>query len=381
MEGVLTACVKAGEPAPCSDPMASRPVATELLAGLFDTVGTYQRDPPEVRADAQPGEPGYCAAFSPASPNRLCALRRAIDRLIQQRDPDGRIVMVGAAEQALPILADILRYANGTHPQLPGEHYETLPVLRQIVRACGDAEFKALGHGLIDALRPPAGLRLLDAATKVLRNPDGQRFLSGLDVNGDVGRTGFATLIGLLAQRIRQPSFTPADLDQVLDDLVYPFIAQAFPDNGLEADLRGLMGEVKLLLDPARDPQVLRPLQSVMGCALDRDPDNILLGSAYDLLFVGQTVALDDLPELARALIALDDDGSLLATADILWGDLMSNQRITEGVADLAYQLFTEENARALNPVLILILDSEIPAEMIGMADMLLSGCGGGGVQ
>ncbi|RMG10943.1 MAG: hypothetical protein D6729_18685 [Deltaproteobacteria bacterium] len=380
VQDALAACTYGGEIVECSDPRADTSPAGALLAGVFEIVGTYAEDPPEWDGAAGPGDPGYCAAAGsvPPRPNRLCDLRRTLDLLIAERTPEGRIRLVAAVDRLGPLYASLLRYADGSHPAFPGEtHYEVLPDLRRVVSRCADDALIELLHGLLVWLAPPRGEEALDAVVRLVQNPDAQRFLTELDVQNDVGRDGFIALVRLAGDLVTSDDFTPDDLAGLMEDLVYPFVRETYPDHDLEGDLRRVMDVVYDLLDPAREPPVLTPLKDVLACALDADPDRRLTGAVYDLLFVARIVGLDELLATLREVLGLDPEGVALRTADTFLLEASAHRDLLDALREVLLVLLQEENARRLNPVAIDILESELPAEVIAILDQLLSGCGG----
>lgn len=379
VEDVLSVCHDGTRVVSCADPRAEPPASGVLLGSFLAAVGDFAADPPEALAGARPGEAGYCAPPGevPAAPNRLCALRRAVDRLVLERTPDGRIVLVEAFEALQPLLASVLRYVDGTLPGATGGgRWDLLPVTRTVVERCNDDPFLDLAQGLLRWLAPPRGKAAFEAFSRLLRNPDAKALLTSIDVKNDVGRGGFLALARTLRDALTSDGFDPAELQSTFEDLVYPFVRDHYPDHGLEADLRGAVDVLVDVLDPQRSPGVLRPLQEVVLCAEAADPDDALLGASYDLLFDAEVVGLDALMDTLSALTDADPDGTVLEAAGLLLRAFAEDRDARVAFSVVFGEVLTEENARKVLPVLVDLLESDVVSEIVVLGDVLLRGCG-----
>jgi hypothetical protein len=380
VEEVLAVCTFGAEVVPCNHPRAEPPAAAVLLAGIFTTLGDFAGDPPEVSGRALPGEPGYCAepGAEPSPPNRLCTVTRSIDRLIAQRTETGAIVLVAAFDHLQPLIADLLRYVDGSlEGYAGGDHYGDLEILRRMVRRCDDEAVVDLLSGVIDFIHPPRGQEILAEVVALLDNPDAEGFLAGLDVDDDVGRAGFKALVRIILDQLQRNEFHPSELDDLLEDLVYPLVRSSFPDNELEGDIRRLMVHVNDALHPDRQPNILAPLRKVVDCATASDPDEVLVGAVYDLFFQADIVGLDELLLTISALLDIDPDGTVLRTADLLIRTLAAQPDVRDAFKDLLRVLLDAPHARIVFPVIIDMLESDVVGEVVALADQLLTGCGG----
>ncbi|MDF1564968.1 MAG: hypothetical protein P1V51_18135 [Deltaproteobacteria bacterium] len=377
IEESLSACTMNGQPASCNDPRAETPAMGVLLAEVFVTLIDFATDPPEIDPDSGPGDPGYCAPSEDglARVNRLCIVRRALDRLILERTETGNLVMQQAFLDLGPLIADIFRYIDGGFPQVSGDRYADLPVLRTVVRRCGGDDFVGVVDAFLAWFDPQNAGAALDAILRLLRNPDAERFLDSIDIQSDVGRDGFVALGRLLLDIIRSGSFDPAELDQMMNDLVYPSVASTYPDNGLEGDLRVAMGVLMDILDPARTPSMVQPMQGLLECHAVADPDDVILGMLYDLSVAANSIGLDELVETLQALLDLDPNGSLMGATREIFGDLAEDQDLRDALARTIDILLMEENARLLNPLVVEVLESPVPAEAVAILDAMLGGC------
>lgn len=373
----LSACTRQGQPVSCNDPAAQAPAMGVLLARFFKTLVEFASDPPELVDGTAPGDPGYCAPSEAEARqvNRLCIVRRALDRLILERTADGRIVLQQAFVDLQPLLADVLRYVDGGFPEVSGDRYGDLPVLRTVARRCGGDDLVDLVDALLAYLTPERAHTALRTLLRLLRNPDAERFLRNLDVEGGIGKDGFVALGRLLLDTVRSDAFDPAQIDQLMEDLVYPSVAQTYPDHDLEGDLRAAVGVLMEMLDPQRSPSIVAPLQGLLTCQADADPDDALLGMVYDLSIAAGSVDLDQLLETLDHLVDLDPEGSLTRAGRRLFADLAADEELRDALARTIDILLREENARRLVPALVEVLDSEVPEEVVAILDAILGGC------
>lgn len=379
----LAACTYGGQVVDCTDPRAAPPPAGILIGGLLHDLGTFTKDPPEVTPGAKPGDPGYCAApgSAPTPPNRLCLVRRALHLLIRQRAPDGKVVLVKAFDDLQPLTAGIFRYVDGTLPGVTGDHYAAAPALGHVVRRCDGPNVTGLLHGLLVWLEPPNGQKALNAVVTLLRNPDMEDFLSKIDVQNDIGRQGFITLIKIVIGTVVRADFKPSDLDTLMNKFIYPAVEKDYPNNGLEGDIKAVVAVIDDVLDPNRTPNVLHPLQKVLTCTETADPSSVILGATYDLLVQAKVVSVDQLLDTLSSLLALDPNGTFLKTADVLDQTVAGDPQTHDALDQVLEVLLQENNARKVVPVMVTILESDVISEAVGLADVLFDGCGGPGAS
>jgi hypothetical protein len=378
----LAACTYGGQVVACTDPRAEPPPAGLLIGGLLHDLGAFSKDPPEVTANALPGQTGYCAGPGdpiPDPPNRLCLIRRSLHRLIAQRSPDGKVVLVSAFDDLQPLTAGILQWVDGTLPGVQGDHYAALPALGHVVRRCDGPQVTGLLHGLLTWLQPPHGQQALDAVVTLLQNPDMQAFLGSIDVQNDVGRTGFIALVKAVISAILRPDFQPADLDNLMNQYVYPLVQQDYPNHDLEGDLKAVVAVLDQVLDPQLTPNVLHPLQNVLSCTEIADSQSVILGATYDLLFQAKVVSLDSLLSSLASILALDPDGTLLKAGDVLDQTVAADADTHDALDQVLEVMLEDQNARKVVPVMVKILQSDVVSEAVGLVDVLFDGCGGAG--
>lgn len=379
VETILAACTYAGRIVPCNEPGAEPPVAGILLASLFVMLGDFAADEPELLEGVRPGQTGYCAplGMAPADPNRLCTITRSIDRLVASREEDGSIVLVGALEHLKPLVADLLRYVDGSLPESEIDRYADLAPIRRMVRRCDDEAIVALILTTLDLIHPPRGQAILDDVRALIENEDLRDFLSSFEVEDDVGRKGVLALVDLLTGQLVRDDYHPRVLEESLEDLIYPFLASSFPDGELEADIRRVADHLVEALDPHREPEILGPLQEAVSCAMASDPDDRLANALYDLFFMAPVISLDEFLETLVALMEIDPDGAVLAAADLLIRTLADSRDASDATKQLLRVMLEEENARRIVPDTIRLLESDVLGELTALADQLVGACSG----
>ena len=376
---VFAACTLGREIVPCSVPGSEPPTAGILLAGLFATLGEYSSDEPELTTGALPGAPGYCAPYgeAPSEPNRLCTIIRSIDRMIVSRGEGGRIVLDSNLEELRPLIADLLRYVDGTLREDLDDRYEDLDVVRRMVHRCDDVETIALASAIMELIHPPRGQEIFGDLLTLLENEDLEAFLGSVEVEGDVGRRGVIALVRVLLGQLLRDDFHPDELEGTLEDLVYPFVRSSFPDSALEEDTRRFAAHLVQALDPARRPNILGPLRETVACALASDPDERLLHAGYDLVFRAKIIGVDDLLRTFILLLESDPEGAVLLAGDLLLRTMAEMREVNAATKHLLRVLLDEPNARIVFPAAIDLLESDVLSEVIALADQLLTACGG----
>ena len=164
-----------------------------------------------------------------------------------------------------------------------------------------------------------------------------------------------------------------------MNQIVYPFVRQNYPDHGLEGDLKAAVAVLDGVLDPQLTPNVLHPLQNVLSCTETADSQSVILGAVYDLLFQAKVVSLDDLLDTLSSLLALDPDGSLLQAADVLDQTVASDPDTHDALDQVLEVMLEDPNARKVVPVMVKLLESDVVSEAVGLVDVLFDGCGGAG--
>ncbi len=376
---VLAACTAGGEIVPCNVPGSEPPAAGILLSGLFVALGDFAADEPEFIEDARPGSPGYCAPLGqvPSSPNRLCTVIRSLDRMIVSRDDDGGIVLVAALDHLRPLVADLFRYVDGSLHEELDERYRDLVPIRRMVRRCDDMQTIALLSAIMELIHPPKCQEIFGDLITLLENEDLEDFLSTVEVEGDVGRRGMLALARVVLGQLLRDDFHPDELESTLEDLIYPFVRSAYPDNDLETDMRRFAAHLLDALDPQRRPAILDPLGATVECALASDPDERLLHAGYDLIFRARIIGLNDLFRTFVALLDSDPDGAVLLAADLLLRTMADMREVNDATKHLLRVLLDEPGARVVLPAAVELLESDVLSEVVALADQFLTACGG----
>jgi hypothetical protein len=366
-----------GEPPPISD----------VLRAVFNTLNGFASLPPE------PGAPGgeLCvpsvsgAEMSadaglppPAAAHPLCEVRRATDSLLH----------AGQGKEALELLepqvVGVLNYVVGRDRRVPDRvvapHYEVAGVLSNMCQqsaVCRMEDTLDLVLGFVAWLQTPEGDASLARLETLLENPALAPFLTGQGTTYG-GENGVVALSDVIIQVVRGME-TPADLDALPLD--------ALPD-ALRPDAEAGIADLKLLLSPDRQPNVLRPLKKVLGCNAAQDADRALVRMVYRL-------ALEEkLPEFGftrllatvKGLRDVDSRGTLLQLARTLVTAVRADEQAVGSAAHVCEELFravphpgeTQSNAARVLPVLRELFTEGILSESLCALDAFVYGCAGG---
>jgi hypothetical protein len=347
------------------------PMATVLRA-VFGTLARFAREPAEPGA-AQ-GE--VCASPPPpvSGAHPMCEMRRAMDLLVHE----------GRGLEALghldPQVAGILNYIRGKSPAArKKDHYEVAQVFSDLCQQtvqCRVEDTADLVLGLTAYLGTPEGKDGLDRALALVKDPRMEPYLRG-DGAQYGGEDAIVALAKLLMDAVKGMEH-PDDLDNIPLDLV--------PED-LRPLIRQALADLKVLLDPAREPNVFRPLKRGLNCLNSKDKNNELVRMVYRL-------GLDArLPEFgftrmlgtAVGLRETDGRGSLLHLTSVFARTLRNDDQALGALARVCHTLFsTRAQPGELSPAQLALPDVAelfergVAGEALCAVDTLVYGCAGG---
>lgn len=372
---------------PPDDPTGSPPVVS-LLRGVLRVMEQFADDPPEPG-----GNP--CAALPPPAgqANRLCVLRRLVDKLLLDPHQLDGIAALG------PLIETVLGYLDvGIAGTAPGEHYGVTTAVANLCKHCDAANHAAiftLIANLLEYLRTPLPTALTcggDSYTQrgpyffcaiqtLLVNPDLAGLLQTISKDQEQGRIAMLDIIHLAVTKLEAASVDSTYFDglaNVFDTLLYPAIDNAYPNNGLHADVQRLEDVLRDLLDPANG--LLQPIKLSSACLVPdpnaQTPDETALtGAIYDLAFGSKTVQLDTLMGVVKNLLALDPQGQSLGILEDFVKAFAASETNREASADACYALFEQGNAPDVVPSLKVLIGAGVVGQLACAVDQVMYGC------
>ncbi len=353
------------------------PVADALRAG-FSVLSTWAKLPPEI--GAAPGEtcnavaPPLSDVPPPTGPHPLCELRRSLDLLVH--DAKG----LEAVKLVDPQVAGILNYILGRPPASQVPHYELSGVIAKMCQpsaVCDLGDGLDLVVGLTAFAETPEGQAALDRIDVLLENPALAPYFTAQGEQFG-GENGVVALTRLLLEILPDMS-DPAELDALP-------IGQL--PASLQPDLNAVLGDMKRLLDPKREPNVLRPLKKAVGCYATSDTNLELVRMLYRLTFDAKLPAFETKQLLSRVnlLRATDQRGTVLRFVRSYASAVRRDEQALSSMSKVCSELFSTQtgpgrpktNAELAVPVVADLFSQGIVNEIACATDTLIYGCTGG---
>ncbi len=352
-----------GDPAPIAD----------VFRSVFATLNRFAKLPPELGAPE-----GQSCAATTAPPleqsHPLCEMRRVMKTLVHEGKGRDAFVLTD------PLVGGLLDYILGKTHSSATPHYEVATVLSHLCQqsaVCQLDDGLDLVIGLTAFAQTSDGSAALGRIGTLLGNPalvpyytnDGQRY---------GGETGVIALVRFFLQIVTEMEDTSA-LDKLPMDQLPP---------ELSGDAKLAIADLKKLLDPARKPNVFRPLKRTLGCYQLQDADLAMVRMMYRLGLVAKLPAfsLTRLVEALDGLRATDKRGSLLFLVRTLAEAVRSDEQAVDSAAQVCRTLFSTEvpagqslsNAQLALPVVDDLFSQGIAQEAVCAMDTLVYGCSGG---
>lgn len=354
------------------------PPMAEVLRAIFQTLGRFAAMPPDK--DAPPGK--LCATPGPDHPNEanpLCEMRRAMKTLVHKGQGLEAIRVID------PVLRALLDYVIGNPPSASEPHWEVATVISRMCRQnarCQMNDTLDLVIAFSAYLETPEGRASLDRIDALLNNPALQPFLNddGAQYGGENGIVALINLVITTTEAMDDPS----DLDSLpLDQL----------PQELQPDVKAIVADLKSMLAPTREPNILRPLKKALVCYDDADnPDKReLLRMIYRLGFEANLpeFGLTHLMGTVKGLRDVDQRGTLIHLVGTLAQAVRQDETAVDAAANVCSTLFsTQPNAQDPKPpaelALPVIADlyrDGVTGEAICAVDSLLYSCHAGEAQ
>ncbi len=345
-----------------------------LLRSVFGTLSRFAGEPPEP--GALEGE--VCAQTPPAlqSAHPLCEMRRAMDVMVH----DGK--GLEALRLLDPQIAGVLNYVRGTSPASRNKlgHYEVAQVLSDLCQqtaVCRAEDTADLVLGLTAYLGTEEGRRGLDGAYAMVQDPRLEPYLRG-DGAQYGGEEAIVALAKVLIDAVKGMEH-PNDLDAVPLDIV--------PEE-IRPLLQAGIADLKILLDPAREPNVFRPLKRALNCLSQKDREQVLIRMVYRLGLDARLKEFGFTRILGTAvgLREADGRGSLLHLTSRFARALRDDEEGLRAISRVCKTVFSTQvppgetlsPAQLVVPVMADLFEQGVAGEALCAADTLVFGCAGG---
>ena len=355
------------------------PPMAEVLRAVFQTLGRFAAMPPEQGAP----EGETCATTAPpvAVAHPICEMRRAMDVLVH--DAKG----LEAIQIIDPLVRAALDYVIGRPPSATKPHYEVATVLSGMCQqnvACQMNDTLDLVIAFSAWLETDDGRASLDRINALINNPALQPFLNddGAQYGGENGIVALANLVITTTLSMQDPS--------ELDNLPL----SSLPED-LQPDIQAVVGDLKKMLDPNRQPNILAPMKKALNCYDKQDRENSTDVPRRELIRMVYRLGFDDnLPEFgitrlvgtAKDLRELDQRGTLIHLVGTLAQAVRSDETAVDAAAQVCHALFattvspgeTKSPAELALPDVADLYRDGVTGEAMCAADTLLYGCAGG---
>ena len=352
-----------------------------LLQVSFKALATISQD------KVEPGAPGgqlcvsaqAAASLDPSQINRMCEVRRMLDVLVQQNG--GQKLLDDPNVQT--VVLHLIQYIEGrvdgsTHYEL----FSTLGRMAQNPGICKPSDAYDLLDRALAYYTPAKAASDLGAIQKLLADPITVDLLKRFTGNGGSaqGRAAIITLAHDLLGAVtsaRSGSEATAQIDNLLQKIVYPFIEQNYGlayENEVKAAAAALEGAI------GADAGIFPYLQNLLICANNPviDKNGELVGALYDLLTAQQQNGGLDLSTLVGALktlTTLDGTGQVSRSLRLIIAGARNDDAATEAVRALLAQVLTTDIAQKLLPPLDVLVQKQVLGEVITLLDDLLYKC------
>lgn len=346
----------------------------DVLRAIFQTLARFAAHPPEAGAPA--GE--ICADPPPpiAVAHPLCEMRRAMDTLVH----DGR--GLEALSLVDPILGAVFDYILGKPPSILDDrtHYEVAQVIADMCKQSGSCQMRDtldLVIAYAAFLETDDGRAMINRLDALVKNPALEPFLKddGEQYGGESGIVALAEVLMTIVLGMDDP----ADLDALPLD--------ALPE-AIRGDLKAALDDLKKVLDPAREPNVLRPFKKVLNCLKSQDGQRELIRMVYRLGLESDVpeFGLTSIMGAVKGLRDTDERGALIHLVRLLAEAVRSDEQAIDSAAKVCATLFstvippgqTQSPAEQALPVIADLFRDGVAGEAMCAMDTLLYGCAGG---
>lgn len=348
------------------------PPMNDVLRSVFQTMARFAAQPPEAGAPA--GE--VCADPPPpvqvAHP--LCEMRRAMFTLVHEGKGLDALALVD------PLLGAVFDYILGRQPAATQPHYEVAHAVSRMCRQNANCQMNDtldLVIAFTAFMETNDGRVMLDRLDAMVKNPALEPFLKddGAQYGGENGIVALVEVVMTSVQGMDDPS----DLD-------------ALPIDQLPAEIRpdaqAALEDVKKMLDPAREPNILRPLKRGLNCMKTADQNRELIRMVYRLGLESDVpeFGLTTIMGAVKGLRETDERGTLVHLAQTLAKAIRADEQAVDSAAKVCATLFSTEiepgqtrsPAELALPDVANLFRDGVAGEAMCAVDTMVYGCAGG---
>lgn len=340
------------------------PPINDVLRAVMTTLTAFAKKPPEEGA----AKGQLCAEPPPPveKANELCEMRRALKALVHE---GGAIEAVRAID---PQVMLGIRYLIGKGTDST-PHYEVANVVAEL---CSQDGVCQMSNGLDLAIALSAYAQSAEGKAAIERLDSLSMKTSLIDFlkPESVTEDGFVALAKTMIQAI------VGGMASDLDNLPLP--------QDLEQDLKPVIADLKLILDPTHTPNVATPLKKTLNCLLAKDKNFDVVRMLYRLAIRDKLpeFGLTRLAKLIRDVRAVDSRGSLLSLLGTMAAAVKTDDQAIDSAAKVCRQLFStkttaaqpKSNAELALPVVGELFANGVASEAVCAMDSLIWGCAGG---
>lgn len=252
-----------------------------------------------------------------------------------------------------PHLVRVLQYVVGESEFVPGEHYEPVEALHDVLLGCDIAKNASAARQLLELAVPgvdgasvPWIEETVRAVVDVASDPGFQALLERIELDDEeaqggirVGREAFVLLARLVVANIASPDLDVAYVRGLIEDVLLEQVE--LDDEVLRAKIDVLLDLLQLIIE--QDAVIFPAVQELFACAERHDRQGRFAGMLYDYLSIeqleyteflddvwgaGGSTAADALREgVVKGLRALEEEPRITGDAARVLSELLSPER------------------------------------------------------
>lgn len=272
-----------------------------------------------------------------------------------------------------PHLVRVLQYVVGESEYLPGEHYEPVEALHDVLLGCDIAKNASAARQLLelqvqgqDGAAVPWVEETVRAIVDAASDPGFQALLERIELDDEeaqggirVGRDAFILLARLVAANIASPDFDAAYVRNLVEGVL---LDQVAPDDAqLRAKISALLDLLQMVVE--EDAVIFPAVQDLFGCAERHDQQGRFAGMLYDYLSIEELEYTEFLDDVWGAGGSTAADALRVAVVKGLRA-LEAEPRITADAARVLSELLSPERQRVVVPFVLSLQGKGVATEV-----------------
>lgn len=342
------------------------PPMNDVVRAFFQMLARFAALPPEMGAP----EGETCAAMAPpvALAHPICEMRRSMDVLVHQAKGLEAVKLVD------PLISAVIHYILGKPPAASKSHFEVASVVSAMCQQNASCQLRDgldLVVGVTAYLETAEGRAGMDRIVALVKNPAFEPFLQddGAMYGGENGIVALANVVISTLTAMNDPK----ELDSLpIDQLPAE----------LQPDLRAVLEDTKKMLDPKREPNILRPMKKALHCYDVQDPPEKreVIRMVYRLGLEANLPEfnLENITGAITGLRDVDQRGTLVHLAGTIAQAIRADETAVDSTAMVCEELFSRDVAPRVLPVIAELYEQNVTGEALCAVDTLLYGCAGG---